>query len=228
MQSRYAGLDGAGLLAPLIREEFPGRIALVSSFGIESAILLHMVAAIDSATPVIFLDTGKLFAQTQSYKEMLVHRLGLRNVVTARPDARVLSQSDPEGQLNKSDPESCCDVRKIQPLENALTPYQAWITGRKRYQGGERKSLALVESFDGRIKVNPLALWAPEQIEEYFVRHDLPRHPLWEQGYTSVGCEPCTQKTSGACGVRDGRWAGTGKTECGIHLDRDGRLKRVA
>lgn len=187
-----------------------------------------MVAGIDPATPVIFLDTGKLFEETQNYKDRLVRQLELTNIVTARPDAQMLGQKDPDGQLNASSPDACCELRKIEPLEKALAPYEAWITGRKRYQGGERKDIRLLESFDGRIKINPLALWTPEQIDDYFIRNALPRHPLWDRGYTSVGCAPCTRIASGACGSRDGRWAGTGKTECGIHLDRDGRLKRAA
>lgn len=220
--------QGPALLARMIREEFPGRIALVSSFGIESAVLLHMTALIDSATPVIFLDTGKLFEQTLAYKEKLIGLLGLTNVITAAPQAAAIAEEDPSGMLHSTNPDACCDLRKSQPLTQALAPFDAWITGRKRYQGGARENLPVVEPLDGKIKINPLTLWTFEKIEDYFTQHNLPRHPLLAHGYSSVGCAPCTQKSAGACGARDGRWAGTPKSECGIHIGQDGRFRRVA
>lgn len=227
---RYGHLDGAELLKPLIHEVFPDRLALVSSFGTESAILLHMVSRIRPDLPVIFLDTGKLFGETQAYRRALVSRLGLTDVraVTPLPDA--VDTLDPKGDLWLRDNDACCALRKVEPLERALRGFQAWITGRKRFHGGERTGLTTMESVDWRLKVNPLARWTFEDVQAYFEAHGLPRHPLVDQGYLSVGCMPCTAPTDPASGVRSGRWANAGgrrKTECGIHLRPDGRTVRT-
>ncbi|MGH7043523.1 MAG: phosphoadenylyl-sulfate reductase [Acetobacteraceae bacterium] len=208
----------AALLRTLIRERFAGRIALVSSFGAESVVLLHMVAAIDPALPVIFLDTGKLFAETLAYRDTLVARLGLTDVRAAEPDPAVLAMADPAGRLWQSNPDRCCAVRKVAPLERALAPFDAWISGRKRFQGGERNALATVEfGTDWRIKINPLAQWTADEVAAYAARHDLPAHPLLAAGYRSIGCAPCTRAVRPDEPSRAGRWDGLGKTECGIH-----------
>ncbi len=213
----YAGRSTADVLQDLLCRVFPRRIALVSSFGAESAVLLHLVSGIDKAAPVIFLDTGKLFPETLRYRDALVDRLGLRDVRSVRPDGRALALADPAGTLWQTDPDVCCWQRKVEPLDAALAGFPAWITGRKRYQGGLRATLPLIEHDGTRVKVNALASWSAEQLNRYIAEHALPRHPLEAQGYRSIGCAPCTRPTAPGQDPRDGRWAGRGKTECGIH-----------
>jgi phosphoadenosine phosphosulfate reductase len=223
---RYAGLSGEGLLRPMIEHAFPGRLAVVSSFGAESAVLLMLVAAVDPSVPVIFLDTGKSFIETLDYRDRLVNRLGLRDVRVHKPAPEDLLAADAPGDLWRRDPDHCCRLRKVLPLRRALTGFEAWVTGRKRFAGGERTGLKAIEAVDGRIKINPLADWTPAQIAHAFVAADLPRHPLVARGYPSIGCAPCTSRASGQPGsVRAGRWAGTGKTECGIHWPVAGEAK---
>ncbi len=215
---RYAGLAGEDLLRSMIEHEFPGRLAVVSSFGAESAVLLMLVAAVDPAVPVIFLDTGKHFAETLNYRDRLVHRLRLRDVRVSKPMPQDLIAADAQGDLWRCNPDHCCRLRKVLPLQRALTGFEAWITGRKRFAGGERAGLTVIEAVDGRIKINPLATWTPAQIAAAFTDAELPHHPLAAQGYPSIGCVPCTSQANGQPGaVRSGRWSGTDKTECGIH-----------
>jgi phosphoadenosine phosphosulfate reductase len=209
------------VLEAMIADRFNGKIALVSSFGTESAILLHMISEIDKATPVIFLDTGKLFPETLAYRDELVARLGLTDVRAIRPSGSQLAAYDPEGRLWQRDPDLCCSIRKTNPLDAALEGFEAWITGRKRSQGGSRAAMEMVDTGpDGRITINPLAFWDETQINDYFTRHNLPRHPLQSQGYASIGCATCTQRVTAGEDKRAGRWAGRDKTECGIHMPR--------
>jgi phosphoadenosine phosphosulfate reductase len=209
------------VLARAVTDRFPGKIALVSSFGAESAILLHMISDIDKALPIIFLDTGKLFPETLAYRDELVARLGLTGVRSVRPSGAQLAAWDPDGRLWKKDVDLCCAIRKTNPLDAALEGFDAWITGRKRAQGGARSHLNLAETGpDGRITINPLAHWDDDMIEAYFELHDLPRHPLQAQGYSSIGCVTCTAMPRAGEDKRSGRWAGQDKTECGIHLPR--------
>jgi phosphoadenosine phosphosulfate reductase len=225
---RLSFFDGIDILAPLIERHFRGRIALVSSFGSESAVLLHMAAGIDRALPVIFLDTGKLFWETTAYRSKLVDRLGLTDIRTIKPDARELELSDADGKLHQTNPDLCCYVRKSEPLERALQGFDAWISGRKRFHGGARASIPTLEVLDGRLKVEPLARFTARDIEDYIDYYDLPRHPLTEQGYRSIGCVPCTVKGGTSDNPRAGRWAGLPKTECGIHWTANGRPLGVA
>jgi phosphoadenosine phosphosulfate reductase len=211
------GLDTPALLARLIRDEFPGRIAVVSSFGAESAVLLHLVAAIAPATPVLFLDTDKLFGETLRYKDRLVARLGLTGVREIRPDPALVAARDPDGTLWARDADACCGLRKVEPLARAIAPFAASINGRKRYQGATRAAIPLLELDDGHIKINPLADWDKARIDRYFVDHDLPPHPLVEDGYRSIGCMPCSDRVADGEDDRAGRWRGLGKIECGIH-----------
>jgi phosphoadenosine phosphosulfate reductase len=213
--------SAACVLEEVITDRFKGKIALVSSFGTESAILLHMISEIDPATPVVFLDTGKLFPETLAYRDELVSRLGLTDVRSIKPDGKQLAAWDPDGRLWQKDVDLCCAIRKTNPLDEALEGFAAWITGRKRSQGGQRANMDLVEAGpDGRTTVNPLALWDDAQIEAYFEEHDLPRHPLQAEGYTSIGCATCTLRPRPGEDKRSGRWAGLDKTECGIHMSR--------
>ncbi|MBV9653453.1 MAG: phosphoadenylyl-sulfate reductase [Acetobacteraceae bacterium] len=218
LQAIREGWSTQTLLDTMINRVFSGKIAVVSSFGIESAPLLHMVAQVDRTVPVIFLDTGKLFPETLRYRDTLVERLGLTRVRAVPPNEATLAAVDSDGTLWRSDPSLCCWARKVEPLDEALAGFEAWITGRKRFQGGKRSDLALVESGDdGRTKVNPLAFWNEADLAAYFAAHDLPRHPLEARGYRSIGCAVCTRPTKPGENPRAGRWSGTDKTECGIH-----------
>lgn len=220
LKARYAGMDGAELLRPLIEREFPGRIAVVSSFGAESVVLLDLIAAIDPRLPVIFLETGKHFVETLAYRDLISSRLGLMDVRTVHPSPLDLKAEDPEGTLWRRDPDRCCYLRKVLPLERALGGFAAWITGRKRFHGETRAALDTLELVDGRIKVNPLASWSAAEIATALAARDLPRHPLVAAGYGSIGCAPCTEKALPGQSVRSGRWAGLPKSECGIHHAR--------
>ena len=220
---QYGHLSAQKLLAAMIETEFAGRIALVSSFGTEAAVLLHMVASIDPGIPVILLETGKLFGETLRYRDQLIGRLGLGDVRSVRPDPARVAQVDPDGVLWSLDPDLCCEIRKVEPLGAALEGFDAWITGRKRYQGRRRAVLPVIEASSGRIKINPVASWSQEIIKDYFDEHDLPRHPLEADGYLSVGCMPCTDRAQPGEDSRSGRWRGTEKDECGIHENAAGQ-----
>lgn len=222
LMDRVPDGDGTAILDVALREAFAGRIAVMSSFGAESAVLLHLVARIDPATPVIFLDTGMLFAQTGQYQRALADRLGLTNVVAQKPDPDEVAAVDPAGDLWQRDPDACCNLRKVVPMERALAPYDAWVTGRKRFQGGARTALPVVEVENARIKINPLAGWSQQRLDDYFIEHELPRHPLYEFGYRSLGCHPCTRPVAPDEDARAGRWDGRDKSECGIHANRWG------
>lgn len=214
----YGQLAGEALLRPLIEQVFKGKLALVSSFGTESAVLLHQIAQIDPSLPVLFVNTRKLFGETLRYRRTLEQRLGLTGIRELSPTPEAETENDKDGLLWRTNNTACCGFRKVQVLEAGLKPFDAWITGRKRYQATTRIELPLFEVADGRIKVNPLAGWSREDVEAYLDRHDLPRHPLEEDGYPSVGCMPCTDRVAAGEDIRAGRWRGLDKTECGIHL----------
>ncbi len=217
LSESFAGAEAGTILRAALLDVFPERIALVSSFGAESAPLLHLVAQVNPGLPVIFLDTGKHFSQTLSHRKKLAARLGLTNVLDIRPGPEALAREDQDGSLWRHDADGCCTLRKVQPLNTALAGFAAWITGRKAFHGGERLRLPIFEATDTHIKVNPLIGWQADDIEAYRVAHDLPAHPLVEQGYPSVGCWPCTHPVTEGADVRAGRWRGQAKTECGIH-----------
>jgi phosphoadenosine phosphosulfate reductase len=214
---RYRGLEGEALLRPLLEREFPGRIALLSSFGAEAALLLDMIARIDRSVPVIFLDTGKLFGETLRYRDALVARLGLTDLRIISPDPVEIRRCDPDGTLWHSNADACCRLRKVEPLTRGLTGFAACISGRKRYQGGARGELAGIEAADGLIKIDPLIEYSPERIAAEFAARDLPHHPLEADGFLSIGCMPCTDRVAPEEDRRAGRWRGLAKTECGIH-----------
>ena len=203
------------------------RIAVASSFGIESATLLKIVADVDPAIPVLFLDTDWLFPETLAYRDTLVARLGLKDVRTITPSARSMAAQDPARDLWATDPDACCHLRKVEPLAEVLEGFDAWINGRNRYQGGERTQIPVVESEGSRLKFNPLARTTPAEIVKMFRAWNLPTHPLAGQGFTSVGCMPCTHKTNPGDDLRAGRWHNQLKTECGIH-SRPAVLAQVA
>jgi phosphoadenosine phosphosulfate reductase len=193
---------------------------MVSSFGAESAALLHLVSKIDASVPVLFLDTGKHFPETLAYRDELAERFGL-NLVNLYPDLEELQARDETGLRWSYDPDGCCDLRKVRPLERALARYDASFTGRKAFQSATRANLPRFEidtsDAQGRLKINPLIDWDADRIAAYFEEHDLPRHPLVERGFPSIGCSPCTRQVSEGEDPRAGRWSGWDKVECGIH-----------
>jgi len=193
------------------------RLALVSSFGTESASLLKVAADVDPSIPVIFLDTGWLFEETLTYRDTLISTLGLTDVRSIKPLEESLSREDPDRELWFSDPDACCRIRKVEPLARALAPFSAWINGRKRFQGGARADIAVVEQDGARLKFNPFANVSRDEIEAIYRLAKLPPHPLAASGYLSVGCMPCTSRTAPDEDARAGRWRGRAKTECGIH-----------
>jgi len=218
----FQGTDTADMLATVLRERMAGDIAVVSSFGAESAVLLHLVAQIDPATPVLFLDTGKHFPETVAYRDLLIDRLGLKDLRVLSPDAEALAKKDETGLRWSYDPDGCCEVRKVAPLAKAVLGFDATITGRKGFQSATRAGLPRFEvdksDAQGRLKINPLADWSADVLAAYFAEHDLPPHPLVAQGYPSIGCSPCTSKVAPGEDPRSGRWKGWDKTECGIHV----------
>ena len=216
LNARYRHHGATEVMGAALTEA--GRIALVSSFGAESVVLLHMAAVIDRAVPVLFIDTEMLFTETLVYQAELSERLGLRNLQIIR--AADIAQEDPDGTLHQRDTDACCALRKTRPLQAALTGFDGWITGRKRFQSGRRAALDFfeIEEGSGRIKVNPLAHWAPEDVQTYIEENRLPRHPLVARGYPSIGCAPCTSPVKPGEDPRSGRWRGQRKDECGIHF----------
>ncbi|MEX2518621.1 MAG: phosphoadenylyl-sulfate reductase [Paracoccaceae bacterium] len=222
----YEGLNAEDMLREALFGEMRGRIALVSSFGAESVALLHLVARIDRATPVIFLDTEMLFPETLEYQARIAGDLGFTDMRIIRPHAHALAGADPRGDLHRSDVDGCCVIRKVLPLRTALADFDGWITGRKRYQGGARAALPRFETDEeGRLKLNPLADWDAGTIRGYIRAHDLPAHPLVARGFPSIGCAPCTSPVKSGEDPRAGRWRGKDKTECGIHFV-DGKMVR--
>jgi phosphoadenosine phosphosulfate reductase len=223
----YSDAAPEAALGAAITRDFAGRIALVSSFGADSAALLHMVAAIDPATPVLFVETQMLFPETLAYQQDLAARLGLTDVRLLRPDPGDVAARDPRGDLHAGDPDACCDVRKVTPLERGLAGFDAWISGRKRAQSASRAGLATTElDGAGRVKINPLDAWSAQDVRAYMTAHDLPAHPLVARGFPSLGCAPCTTPVRPGEDLRAGRWRGRDKEECGIHIV-DGRVVRT-
>ncbi|MGD0190675.1 MAG: phosphoadenylyl-sulfate reductase [Rhizomicrobium sp.] len=222
LRAAAEGRDAYGVLSLALREAPTGQTAIVSSFGSESAVLLHMVAQIEPTTPILFLNTGKLFGETLRYRDRLQDLLGLTDIRAIGPHPIERLERDPDGVLWSQNPDACCSVRKVVPMRRALEGFGAYITGRKRFQTDARAEMNSVEIFEGRFRFNPLAEWSLAGIEAYFLKHSLPRHPLVEDGYPSIGCLPCTRRVQKSESYRDGRWAGLEKDECGIHTGLDG------
>lgn len=226
LNARYAEASTQDILRAVLVDGVAGQVALVSSFGAESAVLLHLAAAVNPAVPVLFLETGKHFPETLAYRDELVARLGLTGLVNLTPDADTLAKRDEAGLRWSYDPDGCCEIRKVIPLAKALAGFDASLTGRKSFQAETRADLPRFEldrsDAAGRIKVNPIIDWDAAQLAAYFDEHDLPRHPLVAQGYPSIGCSPCTSKVAEGEDPRSGRWRGWDKTECGIHLPGTG------
>ena len=224
LQERAKDRDAHGILELALTGELAGKTAVVSSFGAESAVLLHLVAQIDPLTPILFLNTGKLFGETLRYRDRLQDTLGLGDVRSLSPSLDERNKHDPEGTLWSRNTDACCDFRKTVPLNRALEPFLAQVTGRKRFQTRERADMQPVEFFQGRLRFNPLWQWDLHQLEAFMDRHKLPRHPLVEDGYPSIGCMPCTRRVQAGEDYRAGRWSGLDKDECGIHLTDGGGI----
>ncbi|MCC8980323.1 phosphoadenylyl-sulfate reductase [Bradyrhizobium sp. 10BB] len=210
----------AEVIAAALKTVGRDRLALVSSFGTESAALLKVMADVDPAIPVVFLDTGWLFEETLAYRDTLIKTLGLTDVRSIKPDEQALSRQDPDRELWFTDPDACCRIRKVEPLARALKPFAGWINGRKRFQGNARADIPVVEHDGIRLKFNPFAHVSREEIEAIYALGKLPPHPLVASGYQSVGCMPCSSRAASGEDARDGRWRGRAKTECGIHTTK--------
>lgn len=222
LNALFEGAETLPLLNSVIQAGLAGNVTTVSSFGAESAVLLHLIAQVEPDLPVLFLETGKHFSETLAYRDALIERLGLTNVINLTPDEAELSARDETGLRWSYDPDGCCEIRKVRPLAKALAGYDASFTGRKAFQSDTRASLPRFEidtsDAQGRLKINPLIDWDAARIQAYFEEHDLPRHPLVAAGYPSIGCSPCTSKVAPGEDPRSGRWKGWDKTECGIHV----------
>ena len=227
LNGMFDEMDAVGVLRQAAHDVLPGDLAIVSSFGADSAVLLHLVAQVDPSLPVYFLETGKHFAETLDYVETLKKHLGLINVHAIHPDPADVLRFDPTGNLWETDPDSCCHIRKTEPLEPITEQYGGWVTGRKRFQTKERGVLPHFElTSDDRIKVNPLAYFSDADVNQYKIEHGLPEHPLFGKGYKSIGCAPCTSVVAEGEDPRAGRWRGLNKKECGIHFDFNGAIAK--
>lgn len=227
LNGMFDEMDGVAVLRHAVSDLLVDDAAIVSSFGADSAVLLHMVSVVDKALPVYFLETGKHFPETLHYVETLKSTLGLANVRWLRPDPRDIARFDSNGDLWETDPDSCCHIRKTEPLDAEIAQFGGWVTGRKRYQTAERGVLPHFElTSDDRIKVNPLAYFSDADVNTYKIEHGLPEHPLFAKGYKSIGCAPCTTIVAEGEDPRAGRWRGLNKKECGIHFDFNGAIAK--
>lgn len=219
LNQRYKRHAAIEVMRHALNDPDLGKVALVSSFGAESVVLLHMVSIAAPGTPVLFIDTQMLFPETIAYQLEVSQKLQLTDVQVITATEKEVALNDPDGTLHQYSTDSCCNFRKTVPLERALSGYDGWITGRKRFQGGERKELSFFEAEPpSRLRVNPLAHWRPADVQEYMAENKLPRHPLVAKGYASIGCAPCTSPIKPGEDPRAGRWRGSQKTECGIHF----------
>jgi phosphoadenosine phosphosulfate reductase len=227
LNARYRHHGATAVLDHALRDRDVGRVALVSSFGAESVVLLHLLSVISPHTPVLFIDTQMLFAETIEYQETLAKSLYLTDIRRLSPVPARLAMDDPDGTLHQFNTDACCGLRKTEVLETALSGFDAWITGRKRYQGNTRHDVEFFEAEgETRLKINPLAHWSRDDLDDYMTNNRLPRHPLVAKGYPSIGCAPCTSPVKPGEDPRAGRWRGSQKTECGIHI-KDGRIVRT-
>lgn len=220
LNAALADASATEIIRAAVREVGRDKLALVSSFGTESAVLLKLVADVDPAIPVVFLDTGWLFEETLAYRDTLTKLLGLRDVRSIKPLPEALDRDDKDRELWFTNPDACCQIRKVEPLARALAPFDAWLNGRKRFQGGDRAGMAVVEADGRRLKFNPLANISADALKAIFVEAGLPPHPLQASGFSSIGCMPCTTRTKPGEDPRAGRWRDRDKVECGIHTTK--------
>ncbi|HEX6972481.1 MAG TPA: phosphoadenylyl-sulfate reductase [Limnochordia bacterium] len=219
--ARLEGCAPEEILAWAIDVYQPG-IAVSCSFGGPSGLVLaHMVACIDRRVPILFIDTGFLFPETYALKDRFCEKYGLR-IVHVRPHLSPEDQAALYGpELWERGPDRCCYVRKVVPMEAALEPLNAWVTGLRRDQSPTRSAIGVLESHRLRerliVKVNPLAAWTRADVWSYLLAHDIPYNPLLDRGFRSLGCRQCTSPTAPADEPRSGRWPGRPKVECGLH-----------
>ncbi|MCO5064032.1 MAG: phosphoadenylyl-sulfate reductase [Rhizobiaceae bacterium] len=218
LEALYGAASPQDIIARSVERFGVTGVAAVSSFGADSAVLLHMASGIDRDLPVLFLDTGKHFGETLDYRDALVADLGLRDIRILTPEEAALRDKDPDGTLHQRDNDACCEIRKVEPLARGVEPFRAWFTGRKRFQAATRAGLAAFETVGPRLRINPLARWGTSDLADYMRSHNLRENPLVAYGYLSIGCFPCTQPVKPGEDARSGRWAGQAKVECGIHL----------
>ena len=226
LNARFEGWPAAEAIAAVMDERLLGQLAIVSSFGADSAVLLDLFARVDPDVPVIFLDTGRHFDETLAYRDRLQSALGLRDVRTVDPAPAAIRADDPTGDLWARNPDLCCHVRKTLPMLYALRDFDAWATGRKRHQAASRTELSMFESQGGKLKFNPLVDWDTEKLADYARTRDLPPHPLVAQGFPSIGCLTCTAPVKAGEDARSGRWKDSDKTECGIHFENGKMVRR--
>ena len=191
-------------------QEFSSGLAMTSSFGPESGVLLHLVSRVNPEIPVLFLETGYHFPETLEYREALVKKFGLKNVLDLRaePNRRQQLIDQHAGKPYEQDPDQCCHINKVEPLDEALKKYEAWMTGIRRNQTDVRKTIRILELYEGgRYKISPLANWTSRDTWWYLKEHQIPQHPLYEKGYLSIGCWPCTRPIQAGDDERSGRWA---------------------
>ncbi|HEX5085249.1 MAG TPA: phosphoadenylyl-sulfate reductase [Blastocatellia bacterium] len=201
-------------------ERFSPRLAMTSNFGAEGVVLIDHLARVAPRTPIIYLETGFQFAETDRLKERLRARYEL-NIVERRAELSVEEQNRVHGErLYERDPDLCCRIRKVETLAEALKGYDAWIAALRRDQSPTRANIGVVEWNErrGLVKINPLATWTRQDVWDYIVAYELPYNPLYDDGYASIGCAPCTRRVAAGAHERSGRWDGEKKLECGIHL----------
>ncbi len=225
LETDHAHLPSQAIVELVLERLYPGRVTAISSFGADSAILLHMISKIDRTTPVVFLDTGKHFSKTLKFRDALVNDFGLTDVRAIAPDPGRLRSDDPTGNLHRLDADACCAIRKVEPMNRAVEPFAAWLTGRKRFQSATRSALRVFEAVGPRMRINPLANLTADEIRNYLFMNEIREHPLVAHGYLSIGCEPCSAPVKPGEQARSGRWAGLGKTECGIHFPADAKAR---
>ena len=218
LESRFGRLEPEEIIQVALDRFGLEGLAAVSSFGADSAALLHIVATVDPSVPVLFLDTGHHFGETLQYRDALASDLGLSNLQIVQPNEARIAAEDPGSVLYKSSTDACCDVRKVEPMARGVAPFKAWLTGRKRHQASTRNAIPVFEAVGIRVRINPLANWTTADQAAYMREHKLRENPLVAYGYLSIGCFPCTQPVAPGEDPRSGRWAGQAKTECGIHL----------
>lgn len=216
----YDGLSAPEIVSEVLSgNSFVKNPVLVSSFGADSAVLLHMVSTVKPDAQVIFLDTGFHFPETLLFRSLLTKSLGLKGVRTASVDPIAEKRIDAKRRLHLVESDRCCDLRKVSVLDRHLRMNDAWISGQRRSQASTRSSVSLVEVDEarGKLKFNPLARWSDNAIAAYKAKHKLLEHPLVSQGYPSIGCGPCTSKVRTGEDLRAGRWRDQSKLECGLH-----------
>lgn len=220
----YANELAAAEVISRVFQDHYGAACLTCSFQLEDMVVLHLLQRHQPGIPVLFLDTGYHFAETYAYRDRISREWKI-NLINLRPEQSAPQQEAQFGILYQTDPGKCCHLRKVEPLFQALAAFEIWFTGLRREQSSTRRNLNIVEQHhlpNGKplIKVNPLVLWSWQQVEEYAAGHAIPALPLYDLGYRSIGCQPCTAVPATGADPRSGRWAGA-KLECGIHTFSD-------